>query len=225
MHDSREGRTSLRRMSMGFPCCRLMAVAIGRAVYGTPHKQSNFSSATLANISSDTWHHQSGLRQYAGHTARCSCPACYAERVCAILGNTFVHWLPTWCMRAGYEMIARRSTYSGLWMPLLSLKSPNLTACIAQSLNACQHAAARHGITCAAVTCTHLDFMETQTKLLNVLICDCHSTLSCRATVSEDFQVKYFGLHTYLIAPPVLRQGECVPSLSPSCGRVLLVCY
>ena len=26
-------------------------------------------------------------------------------------------------------MIARRSTYSGDWMPLFSLKSPNLTAC------------------------------------------------------------------------------------------------
>ena len=52
------GLTSLRRMSIGLSCCKLMAVAMGSAVYGTPHKQSNFSSATLANMSSDTWPQQ-----------------------------------------------------------------------------------------------------------------------------------------------------------------------
>jgi hypothetical protein len=52
--DDRRGRTSLRRISMGVPCSSDIVVAMGSAVYGTPHITSNFTPCTLRHITSAT---------------------------------------------------------------------------------------------------------------------------------------------------------------------------
>jgi len=52
------GGTSLRRMSMGLECTRDMQVAMGRAVYGTPHMTLNSRCSTFCHISSETCKHR-----------------------------------------------------------------------------------------------------------------------------------------------------------------------
>ena len=57
----------MRRMSIGFPCSSDMTVAMGSAVYGTPHMLSKGSAATLAHMISETC---AQARRRAGLRAR-----------------------------------------------------------------------------------------------------------------------------------------------------------
>ena len=79
-------------------------------------------------------------------------------------------------------MMARRSTYSGDWMPLLSLKSPNLTACLHS-----MREAKLTGNEPLQPARAHLNLVQAHAQLLNVLVCDGHCSLQaaeihCRIT-------------------------------------------
>lgn len=194
------------RMSMGVPCSADMQVAMGSAVYGTPHITSNSASRTRSHIASarradGRWCGVSRLRGQAGghgsgETAApipprpahlCMAPAADPTAKAASgqqLPNA-CHPPATRCRMSGYDTMTRRSMYTGDSSPLFSLNSPNLTACSRAGLGGgagmAQHASSHAG--CAAC-CNRHRGQPPRLHLLHLMASPAPTWISCSFSTS-----------------------------------------